>query len=202
MPNLQYSTILVVGLIVVKDAVATNDFTTLSQELLNFFGSAAGYHREALYGTTDRLKFALVECLTSHNTDLSMFILQALMAVGEMVKTRGLDHELELMVSQFLVNAFCSPSPPLSSTTSPSDEKFYFYGGGGGYEGYANSSSKDTGTSPGPIFMPDVNLQSSAHTACSSGGSSPHVTNIVLSNVIRKSASKNKRKKKAADLII
>ncbi|KAG0297894.1 hypothetical protein BGZ96_004247 [Linnemannia gamsii] len=187
---------------VVKDAVATNDFTALSQELLDFFDSAAGYHRAALYGTTDRLKFALVECLVSQNIDPPMFILQALMAVGEISKTRGLDHEFELMVSQFLVDAFCSPSFLLGLTTPPSDEEFCFYGGGSD-EWYDNSSNNNTGPSSEPIFMPDVNLQSSAQTEYFSGGLSPHNTNLALSNVITKSASKNRRKKeKAADLII
>ncbi|KAF9156258.1 hypothetical protein BG015_006476 [Linnemannia schmuckeri] len=97
---------------VVKNAVATNNAAALSNELLKFFDSAAGYRRAVIYGTTDGLTTALVECLDFHIAS-SMFILQALMAVGEIAKTRDLDHEFEGMVSQFLLDVFCSP-PPLS----------------------------------------------------------------------------------------
>jgi hypothetical protein len=191
-------------LIVVKKAVATNDFTALSQELLHFFDSAAGYHRAALYGTTDRLKSALAECLNSHNTDPPMFILQALMVVGNMAKTQGLDYEFVLSVSQFLVDVFCSPPPPppLGQTTPPADEEFCFLGDDGD-GGYGNSGSSDTGPSSGPLFLPDINLQSSTHTADSIDDSSAHNTNLAFRNVITKLASKNKhKKKKAADLVI
>ncbi|KAG0067847.1 hypothetical protein BGZ90_000818 [Linnemannia elongata] len=159
---------------VVKSAIGTNNPTALLHELLKFFDSAAGYRRAVLYGTTDRLIIALVECLQNH-TDPPMFILQALMTFGKMVKTRGLDQEFERLVSQFLVDVLCSlpHPPPLDPTTPPLTD--------------------DEICDIGLTFLPDGNLPSTAFATSSndndtnsSGISSTHITNTAISTLTKK----------------
>ncbi|KAF9145061.1 hypothetical protein BGX30_010460 [Mortierella sp. GBA39] len=185
-------------IVVVKNAIGTNNPIALSHELLKFFDSAAGYRRAVLYGTANRLIIALVEYLKYH-TDPPMFILQALMALGEIAKTRDLDHEFERMVSQFLVDVLCSPPfpPSLDPTTPPlTDGEICFLAGDDGYD---NSS---TSGCTGQPFLPDGNHSSFAFATSSStndtnssfSDSSTHITNTTISTSTKK--TKNRRKKK------
>ncbi|KAF9547875.1 hypothetical protein EC957_007602 [Mortierella hygrophila] len=187
-------------IVVVKNAIGTNNPTALSHELLKFFDSTAGYRRAALYGTTNRLIIALVECLKYH-TDPPMFILQALMALGEIAKTRDLDHEFERMMSQFLVDVLCSPPflPSLDSTTPPlTDDEICYLAGDDGYD----NSSTSGGT--GQPFLPNGNHSSFAFATSSStndtnsslSNSSTHITNTTISTSTKKTKNPRRKKKK------
>ncbi|KAG9063650.1 hypothetical protein KI688_003761 [Linnemannia hyalina] len=188
-------------IVVVKNAIGTNNLAALSHELLKFFDSAAGYRRAALYGTANRLIIALVECLKYH-TDPPMFILQALMALGEIAKTRDLDHEFERMVSQFLVDVLCSPPfpPPVDPTTPPlTDDEICFLAGDDRYD----NSSTSGGT--GQPFLLDGNHSSFVFATSSStndtnsssnSNSSTHITNTTISTSIKKTKNQRRKKKK------
>ncbi|KAF8948960.1 hypothetical protein BGZ47_000635 [Haplosporangium gracile] len=182
---------------IVKNAVATSNAVALSNELLKFFDSAAGYRHAVLYVTTNRLTTALVEYLDSH-TDSPMFILQALMAVGKIAKTRGLDHEFEGMVSKFLLDVFCSP-PPFSLGTPQADVKLCFFDGDDGC-GNSRGSGEAGPSSELPPLPDDINLSSmfatsstSHDTYFSSSISSTYITNTAISTFPQKSKSRRKK---------
>lgn len=131
-----------------------------------------------------------------------MFILQALMAFGEIARTSGLDQEFELMVSQLLVDVLCSPPPPppsLDPTTPPlTGEDICFSAGDDGYDN--SSSSGDTG----PHFLPDGNHPSFVFASSSttddinssSSNSSTQIVNTTISTFTNKTNSRRRKKKK------
>ncbi|KAF9128025.1 hypothetical protein BGW39_005431 [Mortierella sp. 14UC] len=159
---------------VIKSAVASNSPIALSSELLEHFDSVAGYHRAVLYGSIDRLIKAINNSLKLHS-DPPMFILQALIGIGQIIKTRVLERDLEMVVSKFLLEVLRAPL----SLTPPSDIDLRFVGD----ESYSNSGNgnrSDIDMSHGSPLGAGNDHQSSIITSSSS---STHIASTIASTV-------------------